>query len=92
MVDSVGRKKKDADRVNYNISRTIRSAVLKEADKIGWNEIDMIEDLLRHGLAAKAMLREGAISYSDFTRRSDSILDDAKSEKPTKTNPDRPTP
>lgn len=80
MVDSVGRKKKDADRVNYNISRTIRSAVLKEADKLGWNEIDMIEDLLRHGLAAKAMLKDGAINYSDFSRRVDSILGEAKRE------------
>jgi hypothetical protein len=53
MVAGVGRKKKDADRVNYNISRNIRSAVLRAADKIGWNEIDMIEDLLRHGLTAK---------------------------------------
>jgi len=52
----------------------------------------MIEDLLRHGLAAKAILREGAINYSDFTRRVDSILDDAKSEEQMKTNPDRLTP
>ena len=80
MVLIVGRKKKDADRVNYNISRSIRAAVLKEADKIDWNEIDMIEDLLRHGLAAKAMLRDDQINYSEFTRRMDSILAEAKPE------------
>ena len=77
MIAGVGRKKKDADRVNYNISRSIRSAVLRAADKIGWNEIDMIEDLLRHGLTAKEMLRDGKISFSDFSRQMDEILKDA---------------
>lgn len=81
MVASVGRKKKDADRVNYNISRSIRAAVLKEADKISWNEIDMIEDLLRHGLAAKALLKDGKINYSEFANRMDSILKDAENEE-----------
>lgn len=81
MVASVGRKKKDADRVNYNISRTIRTAVLKEADKVGWNEIDMIEDLLRHGLAAKAMLKSGSINYAEFTQKMDSIIDEARAER-----------
>jgi hypothetical protein len=81
MVDSVGRKKKDADRVNYNISRNIRAAVLHEADRLGWNEIDMIEDLLRHGLAAKAMLKDGSINYSEFNKRMDSILDQAKANR-----------
>jgi hypothetical protein len=74
MVAIVGRKKKDADRVNYNISRSIRAAVLKEADKIGWNEIDMIEDLLRHGLATKAMLKSGAINFSEFSKTVDEIF------------------
>jgi hypothetical protein len=78
MVDGVGRKKKDADRVNYNISRSIRAAVLSEADRVGWNEIDMIEDLLRHGLAAKAMLKDGSINYSEFNKKMDSIIDRAK--------------
>lgn len=81
MVASVGRKKKDADRVNYNISRTVRTAVLKEADRMGWNEIDMIEDLLKHGLAAKAMLKDGAINYAEFTTRLDSIIDEARSDR-----------
>jgi hypothetical protein len=76
MVNTVGRKKKDADRVNYNISRTIRAAVLKEADKIGWNEIDMIEDLLRHGLATKAMLKKGSINFSEFSKSVDEIFPD----------------
>jgi hypothetical protein len=88
MVDSVGRKKKDADRVNYNISRTIRAAVLTEADRIGWNEIDMIEDLLRHGLAAKAMLRDGTINYSEFNKKMDSILDDARTKREETHDPD----
>jgi hypothetical protein len=81
MVDGVGRKKKDADRVNYNISRNIRAAVLSEADRLGWNEIDMIEDLLRHGLAAKVMLKDGSINYSEFNKRMDSILDQAKASR-----------
>lgn len=80
MVLTVGRKKKDADRVNYNISRSIRAAVLKEADKIGWNEIDMIEDLLRHGLTAKAMLKDGQVNYSEFIKRMDSVLSDSEAE------------
>ncbi|MBD2079586.1 hypothetical protein [Leptolyngbya sp. FACHB-17] len=78
MVASVGRKKKDADRVNYNISRSIRTAVLKEADKLGWNEIDTIEDLLRYGLAAKAMLKSGDINYAEFVRRMDTIMSEAQ--------------
>jgi DNA-directed RNA polymerase alpha subunit len=78
MVASVGRKKKDADRVNYNISRSIRAAVQKEADRVGWNEIDMIEDLLKHGLTAKSMLKEGKINYSEFIRQMDSILEDTE--------------
>jgi hypothetical protein len=78
MVSIVGRKKKDADRVNYNISRSIRAAVLKEADRIGWNEIDTIEDLLRHGLAAKAMLKSGEINYAEFVKRMDTIMSEAQ--------------
>ncbi|KAM3105309.1 hypothetical protein [Phormidesmis sp. 146-33] len=78
MVASVGRKKKDADRVNYNISRSIRAAVQKEADRVGWNEIDMIEDLLKHGLTAKSMLKEGKINYSEFIQQMDLILDDSE--------------
>jgi predicted transcriptional regulator len=78
MVSSVGRKKKDADRVNYNISRSIRAAVFIEADKLGWNEIDTIEDLLKHGLAAKAMLKSGDINYADFVSRMDEIMKEAQ--------------
>jgi hypothetical protein len=77
MVGLVGRKKKDADRVNYNISKGIRAAVLREADRIGWNEIDTIEDLLRCGLAAKSMLKSGDINYSDFVKRMEEIMSDA---------------
>lgn len=80
MVSSVGRKKKDADRVNYNISRSVRAAVLIEADKLGWNEIDTIEDLLRHGLAAKAMLKSGDINYADFVSRMDEIMKEAQAD------------
>lgn len=77
----VGRKKKDSDRVGYNLSRVIRAAVLREADRQGWNEVDAVEDLLRHGLAAKAMLRDGTISYSEFTRKLDSVIEDRKEPK-----------
>jgi hypothetical protein len=70
----VGRKKKDADRVNYNISRNVRAAVLREADKLNWNEIDTIEDLLRHGMAAKAMLKSGDINYSKFSTVLDALM------------------
>jgi hypothetical protein len=80
----VGRKKKDADRVNYNISRQIRASVLKAADQVGWNEIDMIEELLKHGLTAKAMLKDGAISYAEFSKRMDAILDASTSESDEK--------
>jgi hypothetical protein len=70
----VGRKKKDADRVNYNISRSVRAAVLREADKLNWNEIDTIEDLLRHGMAAKSMLKSGDINYSKFSKVLDALM------------------
>jgi restriction endonuclease Mrr len=89
MVGTVGRKKKDADRVNYNISRTIRTAVLKEADRVGWNEIDMIEDLLKYGLAAKAMLKDGGINYAEFTQKMDSIIEDARNERTEEKESDR---
>jgi hypothetical protein len=75
----VGRKKKDADRVNYNISRNIRAAVLNAADKMNWNEIDAIEDLLWHGLTARAMLKSGDINYAQFSQVRDSIEDSANS-------------
>lgn len=78
----VGRKKKDADRVNYNISRSVRGAVLREADKLGWNEIDTIEDLLKHGLAAKVMLKRGEINYPSFSK----ILDDLMAIEPSDDN------
>jgi hypothetical protein len=70
----VGRKKKDADRVNYNISRSVREAVLREADKLNWNEIDTIEDLLKHGMAAKAMLKSGEINYAKFSKVLDALM------------------
>jgi hypothetical protein len=70
----VGRKKKDADRVNYNISRSVRGAVLREADKLGWNEIDTIEELLKCGLAAKAMLKSGEINYASFSKTLDDLM------------------
>jgi hypothetical protein len=70
----VGRKKKDADRVNYNISRSVRGAVLREADKLGWNEIDTIEDLLKYGLAAKVMLKRGEINYASFSKTLDDLM------------------
>jgi hypothetical protein len=70
----VGRKKKDADRVNYNISRSVRAAVLREAGKLNWNEIDTIEDLLRHGMAAKSMLKSGDINYSKFSKVLDALM------------------
>jgi hypothetical protein len=89
MVAVVGRKKKDADRVNYNISRIVRAAVLMEADRMGWNEIDMIEELLKIGLAAKAMLKDGGINYAELTRAADSIIDAAKAERDTPT-PENP--
>jgi hypothetical protein len=73
----VGRKKKDADRVNYNISRNVRAAVLSAADKVNWNEIDAIEDLLWHGLTAKAMLKSGDINYAQFSQVRDSVENDA---------------
>ncbi|MGG6266221.1 hypothetical protein ACQ4M3_05200 [Leptolyngbya sp. AN03gr2] len=75
MVVVVGRKKKDADRVNYNISRSVRAAVQREADRLGWNEIDALEDLLKHGLAAKAMLKSGDIEYAKFVQKMDAILE-----------------
>lgn len=75
MVGIVGRKKKDADRVNYNISRSVRAAVQREADRLGWNEIDALEDLLKHGLAAKAMLKSGDIEYAKFVQKMDAILE-----------------
>jgi hypothetical protein len=78
MVATVGRKKKDADRVNYNISRLIRSAVLKEADEMGWNEIDTIEELLKIGLTAKTMLKDGEIDYPEFSRRLKAVLDNVR--------------
>jgi hypothetical protein len=80
----VGRKKKDADRVNYNISRSVRAAVLREADKLNWNEIDTIEDLLRHGMAAKSMLKSGDINYSKFSKVLDGLMsdDDKNSDRP----------
>jgi len=76
MVGLVGRKKKDADRVGYNMSRSLRKAVLNEADKEGWNEIDMIEHLLKYGLAAKNLLKRGSIQYSEFSEELDKILDE----------------
>ncbi len=78
---TVGRKKKDADRVNYNISRGLRRTVLREADKLNWNEIDTIEDLLRHGIAAKNMLKSGDIDYSKFVAVMESVTIDERNIK-----------
>ena len=86
MVAFVGRKKKDADRVNYNISRSIRAAVQREADRLGWNEIDALEDLLKYGLTAKAMLKTGEIDYSKFVHRMDSITESSDRSDSTQSN------
>lgn len=82
----VGRKKKDADRVNYNISRGVRNAVLREADKLNWNEIDTIEDLLRHGLAAKRMLKSGDINYAQFAQVMDAVMSEENTSVPNTGN------
>ena len=86
----VGRKKKDADRVNYNISRIVRVAVLQEADKLNWNEIDTIEDLLRHGLAAKSMLKSGEINYSRFSKVLDALMSSEEGAGKPKRSPNDP--
>lgn len=79
MVAIVGRKKKDADRVNYNISRSIRRVVLKEADRVNWNEIDMIEELLMFGIAAKRLLASGKISFTDLNEQIEALRDEGRS-------------
>lgn len=78
MVATVGRKKKDADRVNYNITRSIRAAVLKEADRVNWNEIDMIEELIMFGIAAKRLLANGKISFIDLNEQIEAIRNESR--------------
>ena len=70
----VGRKKKDADRVNYNLTRGLRALVMREAARMGVNEVDAIEDLLRHGLAAKNLLKGGQMNYVDFSKASEVVM------------------
>ena len=97
MVAIVGRKKKDADRVNYNISRSIRRVVLKEADRVNWNEIDMIEELIMFGIATKRLLASGKLSFTDFNEQIEALRDEGKAaqiETPTpveSVEPDRDT-
>jgi hypothetical protein len=78
----VGRKKKDADRVNYNLTRGLRALVMREAARMGVNEVDAIEDLLRHGLVAKTLLKCGQMSYVDFSNASEVVIVEIQSASP----------